>query len=238
MPFPTAASHQWIPSVDGLIRDANHRYRLGDHVFAASVTGVLSPGKGEYARKRIESTRADWEARGNTVHRALELAATCPDWHPDHWPACWPWIEWCWPLLTHAIWEEARLCASEMGLYSLTLDIAGTFDGAFLMPKPGGGWRRILFDLKTQGSSGSSCYDTRPQLGGYLTLAAEHGIHFDGAATLWARPGRTQVKTYDTSQCLAAWDAALQAYRGVQANQARARAAGAHVSGSLDPFAL
>lgn len=235
--LPTHPDH-WIPSLKGLERDHNHRYRLGDHTFAVSVTGVLAAQKSAMAMERIEATRTDWEPRGNTVHRALELAATCTDWHPDHWPACWPFIDWVWPLLTHAIWEEARLCASEMGLYSLSLDIAGTFDGAFLVPKPGGGWRRILFDLKTQGSPGSSCYDTRPQLGGYLTLAAEHGITFDGAATLWARPGRMQVKVHDVPECLDAWAAALKAYREVQGRQDRARAAGIVVSASVDPFAL
>jgi hypothetical protein len=239
MPFPTAASHLWIPSVDGLTRDADHRYRLGSHQFPVSVTGVLQVTKSAYAMARIEETRETWEPRGNACHKALELAATSTDWHPDHWPGCWPWIDWCWPLLTHAIWDEARLCASEMGLYSLTLDIAGTFDGAFLMPRPGGGWRRILFDLKTQGGSGSSCYDTRPQLGGYLTLAAEHGIQFDGAVTLWARPGRCRLsRVFTVDECISEWRGALAAYDKAKANQVRALAAGVAVSGSIDPFAL
>jgi hypothetical protein len=169
---------------------------------------------------------------------ATYLVATVDGWHPDDWPACWPWIDWVWPLLTHTIWQDARLCASEMGLYSLSIDVAGTFDGAFLLPKPGGGWRRILFDLKTQGRADAGAYDTRPQLGGYLTLAAEHGITFDGAATLWARPGRTQVKDYGVEECLEAWDKALRSYRGVQVRQERARAAGVAVCASVDPFAL
>jgi hypothetical protein len=228
----------WLPPLEGITRDENHRYRLGDHSFPVSVTGVLQVTKSAYAMARIEETREQWEPRGNACHKALELAATSTDWHPDHWPGCWPWIDWIWPLLTHAIWDDARLCASEMGLYSLSLDIAGTFDGAFLVPKPGGGWRRILFDLKTQGNATSGAYDTRPQLGGYLTLAAEHGIGFDGAATLWARPGRTQVKVHDVPECLDAWAAALKAYREVQGRQDRARAAGIAVSDSIDPFAL
>ena len=164
--------------------------------------------------ERIEATRHDWEPRGNTTHRALELAATTPDWHPDDWPTCWPFIEWVWPLLTHPLWHGARLIASEMGVYSLELDIAGTFDGAFLLPDGRGGWRRILFDLKTQGRADAGAYDTRPQLGGYLMLCAEHGITFDGAATLWARPGKTVLKTYGINECLDGWTGALAAYRG------------------------
>jgi hypothetical protein len=96
----------------------------------------------------------------------------------------------------------------------------------------------VLFDLKTQGSPSSSCYDTRPQLGGYLSLAAEHGLTFDGAATLWARPGRMQVKTYDVGECLEAWESVLANYRQVQTRQERARAAGVAVCGSVDPFSL
>ncbi len=232
-----SAPHRWLDSVASLERDPQHRYRLGGHVFATSVTGVLSGSKGRYAKQQIEATRGDWERRGVTCHRALELAATEPGWHPDHWPECWRWMDWIWPMLTHPIWEEAILCASEMGLYSLSLDIAGTFDGAFLVPGPNG-WRRILFDLKTQGRPDASCYDTRPQLGGYLTLAAEHGLTFDGAATIWARPGRTKVTTHEVGECLEAWAVAMEAYRGIGAKVERARAAGVVCDSGEDPFAL
>jgi hypothetical protein len=230
--------HRWIDSVQGLTRDADHRYRLGDHVFPASVTAVIGSQKGAFARKRIEGTRSDWEQRGNTCHRALELAATVDGWHPDNWPPCWPWIDWVWPLLTHPLWQTAKLCASEMGLYSLGLNVAGTFDGAYLVPKPGGGWSRVLFDLKTQARPDAGAYCTRAQLGGYLTLAAEHGITFDGAATIWARPGRARVTTYDVCECAETWEAALASYRGVEGRVARARAAGVLCASGVDPFSL
>jgi hypothetical protein len=230
--------HRWLDPIAPLERDPQHRYRLGNHVFQTSVTGVLSSQKGRYARKQIEATRGDWERRGVTVHRALELAATVPGWHPDDWPACWPWIDWIWPMLSHPLWGEAVLCASEMGLYSLDLNIAGTFDGAYLAPRAGGGWHRILFDLKTQGRPDAGCYDTRPQLGGYLTLAREHGITFDGAAAIWARPGRARVTTYGVDECTEAWEAALAAYRGTEAQVERARAAGVLCASGENPFAL
>jgi len=232
-----SAPHRWLDPLDGLTRDPSHRYRLGAHVFPASVTGVLCIQKAPIAMQRIEATRADWEPRGVTVHRALELAATVPGWCPDDWPACWRWSEWIEPLLAHPLWREVWICASEMGLYSLDLNLAGTFDGAFLAPGPGGRWRRILFDLKTQGRHDASAYDTRPQLGGYLTLAAEHGITFDGAATIWSRPGRTQVASHGVDECLTAWNDALAAYRAVERRQERARAAG-FCDFAGDPFAL
>lgn len=230
--------HRWLDPLPGLERDPQHRYRLDDHVFPVSVTGVLASQKSPLAMERIEATRADWEPRGNTVHRALELAATIPGWHPDDWPACWRWIDWIWPLLSHPLWQDVKLCASEMGLYSLELDIAGTFDGAYLVPRAGGGWDRILFDLKTQARGDASAYDTRAQLGGYITLAAEHGIRFDGAATLWARPGRARVAVYEAAECKEAWDAALAAYRATEGRVARARAAGVLCEPGQDPFSL
>ena len=229
-----SAPHRWLEPLKGLERDPSHRYRLGAHVFPVSVTGVLSIQKAPIAMQRIEATRADWEPRGVTVHRALELAATIPGWHPDDWPGLWRWSEWVDPLLTHPFWQEVELIASEMGVFSLTHNVAGTFDGAWRVRGTG---RRILFDLKTQGRHDASAYDTRPQLGGYLTLAAEHCITFDGAATIWSRPGRTQVALHGVDECLEAWQAALAAYRAVERRQERARAAGL-CDFAGDPFAL
>ncbi|MEB3320141.1 MAG: hypothetical protein VKI63_04290 [Cyanobium sp.] len=230
--------HHWIAPLEGLERDHQHRYRLGDHTFRTSITGVLASQKGAYARQRIEDTREQWEDRGNTCHRALELAATCPGWHPDDWPHCWRWIDWIEPLLAHELWSQGALIASEMGVYSLALDLAGTFDGAIAFPSPGGGWRQILFDLKSQGNAKASTYDTRPQLGGYITLAAEHGLHFDGAATIWARPGRCTVKLHERDECLTAWAAAWSSYQQLSAQVARAQAAGVRCDPRFDPFSL
>jgi hypothetical protein len=67
----------------------------------------------------------------------------------------------------------------------------------------------------------------------------EHGTTYDGAITLWARPGCCRVsRVYNVAECLAEWRGALHAYRRVQANQERARAAGVIVSGCVDPFRL
>ena len=206
--------HRWLDPLPELERDERHRYRVGNHVFPISVTGVLAASKSDFAKKRMEETRHLWEARGNNTHKALELASTDPDWHPDDWPTGWPFMDWIWPMLSHPLWNEAYVVASEMGLYSMEQNVVGTFDGAYLIRSPSGQWRRILFDLKTQGKNNASTYDTRPQLGGYLSMALEHGIAFDGAATLWARPGKTVLKTYGINECLDGWTAALAAYRG------------------------
>jgi hypothetical protein len=126
-----------------------------------------------------------------------------------------------------------EVIASEMGLYSMELNVAGTFDGAFRTSDG----RRILFDLKTQANEKAGAYDTKPQLGGYLTLAAEHGLTFDGAATLWARPGRTRVALHGASECVEAWKGALADYRALGARQERARSAGL-CDFAGDPFSL
>jgi hypothetical protein len=199
----------WIHPIPGLRRDANHRYWLRDHLFPISTTGVLAHGKSAYAMERIEATRNDWEARGTLTHRALELHITQPGWRPDHDRETFgPWFEWIAPLLAHPIWSQVTPIASEMQLCSLDLNLAGTFDGAFVTSDG----RRILFDLKTQKRSDAGAYCTRAQLGCYLTMAAEQGLHFDGAATIWARPGRTKLQALSTDECLEAWWLAWGAY--------------------------
>jgi hypothetical protein len=207
----------WIDPIPGIYRDASHSYRLGRHTFPVSVTGVLSVGKADQAVKAIETTRSQWENRGNTVHRALELACTDPTWHPDWWPPCWPFIDWVWPLLTHPLWGEVQLVASEMMLHAKDGSVAGTFDGAFQTTSGA----RILFDLKTQARPDAGAYCTRAQLGGYLTMAAEHGISFDGAATLWARPGKTVVQSFGVDECRDAWRAAWGDFQGLSRNGRR-----------------
>jgi hypothetical protein len=43
---------------------------------------------------------------------------------------------------------------------------------------------------------------------------------------------------YDVEECLAAWNAALTAYRAVEARVARAAAAGVECDPRYDPFSL
>ena len=231
--------HLWLDSLPGLSRDEAHRYHLGAHTFPVSVTGVLATQKSAIAMERIEATRADWAPRGNTCHLALELAATSPGFHPDHWPQGWPYSDWIHPLLHHPIWDSVFLCASEMGLYSTELNLAGTFDGAWLSKSsPALPWRRTLFDLKSQGRADASAYDTRPQLGGYLTMARKHGIDFDDAATIWCRPGRTKIAPYGLSECLEGWQEAWEVYQAQSAFKARLEAAGVLIPAGADPFGL
>lgn len=221
MPPRPADPSRWLQPPQGIERDDEHRYWLGDFAFPISVTGILASAKTPIALDRIEATRCQWEPRGTIVHLALELAVTVPGWSIDLYPPCWDYLDWVEPLLNHAIWRDVQVIASEFPLYALDhhggLSIAGTFDLAWEVPGTTsplhGGPCRTLVDLKTQANAKAGAYDTRPQLGGYLTLAAHHGLIFDSAATLWARPGRCKLATHSVGECLDAWNQAVAHYR-------------------------
>ena len=210
----------WLPAPPGLERDEAHVYWLGDFAFPVSVTGVLQAGKSPLALDAIASTRPQWESRGTTVHLALQLAASNPDWDVNDNPSCWPFLAWIEPLLGHSIWRSVEVIASELPLHQIDhhggLSVAGTCDLAWQIPGTTsdlhGGPRRSLVELKTQAQADSTPYDTRPQLGGYLALAAHHGLVFDSAVTIWARPGHTRLITHDVPDCLAAWQLALDRF--------------------------
>jgi hypothetical protein len=193
--------------------DATHTYLDAQgRPVPISVTGVLAASDSPHKRRILEETRPQWEARGNACHRALELWITSGrTWLPS--PGCptfSPFIPWILPLTTWAGWNGLTFTASELLLHHPELGIAGQFDGA---------WRttsghRVLFDLKSRGHRDAGTYSTAAQLGGYIVLAARWGIHFDHAATVWARPNRyPTLSTYTIGQCLAAWARAWAFYR-------------------------
>lgn len=223
MPPKPAPPERWLPAPPGLERDEQHVYWLGDFPFPVSVTGVVRASKSPMALETIANTRHQWEERGTAVHLALQLAASDPAWDVNAQPRCWPYLEWIEPLLNHTIWGEVEVIASELPLHKVDhhggLSVAGTCDLAWDIPGTRSdlhdGLRRVLVELKTQARLDSASYDTRPQLGGYLTLAAHHGLVFDSAVTLWARPGRTRLITHDVADCLAAWQQAVDRYRAV-----------------------
>jgi hypothetical protein len=145
--------------------------------FPVSVTGVLSVLKSDYAMDRIEATRATWEPRGNSCHRALELMLQlpCRDIYDGMTVAAdqsvlielagllqGDYDAWIQPLITHDRWSQVHVIASERPTCCLTRRIAGTFDVAFLDPalppsplRPEWvtGPARVLADLKSLGAA-------------------------------------------------------------------------------------
>ena len=159
--MPTHPLITWLPPIPGLHRrDPEHRYWLGEVEFPVSVTGVLSVLKSDYAMERIEATRATWEPRGNSCHRALELFLQLPSrdiddgmtvaadrsvlmelaglLQGDH-------ADWIQPLITHDRWSAVDVIASERPTCCLRRRVAGTFDLAYIDEQG----RRILADLKS-----------------------------------------------------------------------------------------
>jgi hypothetical protein len=231
----TTTSATWLQPIPGLHRrDPEHRYFLGEVDFPVSVTGVLSILKSDYAMDRIEATRATWEPRGNSCHRALELMMGTTNGSP--WPieqrrhaiaelgalAMGPYADWISPLLSHDRWDQIEVIASERPTCCVRRRVAGTFDCAYLDPalpippgRPPGvtGPARVLADLKSLGENGST-YSTAAQLGGYMALEASHGLWYDYGQTIWARPGQTAFSgLYSRSECLLAWAAAWATWR-------------------------
>jgi len=220
MPTP----HPWLQPIPGLHRrDPEHRYWLGDVSFPISVTGVIGCLKSDYAMDRIEATRATWERRGNSCHRALELFLQMPDPGPQDLTMAMDrgalqeladllqgdYDAWIQPLITHDRWHDLRIIASERPTCCLRRKVAGTFDVAYI-DEDG---RRILADLKSLGENGST-YSTAAQLGGYMALEASWGNHYDAGQTIWCRPGQTTFSPlYSLQECRTAWAGAWATFK-------------------------
>jgi hypothetical protein len=220
MPTPTT----WLPPIPGLHRREGHRYWLGDVEFPISVTGVLGCLKSDYAMDRIEATRATWEPRGNSCHRALELflqlthAAGDDDLTGRVDPAPLAelgelirgdYTDWIQPLIKHERWGQLQVIASERPTCCLARKVAGTFDVAYI-DEDG---RRILADLKSLGENGST-YSTAAQLGGYMALEATWGNLYDAGQTIWCRPGQTTFSPlYSVAECRMAWAGAWATWK-------------------------
>jgi hypothetical protein len=220
MPTPTT----WLPPIPGLHRrDPEHRYWLGEVSFPISVTGVIGCLKSDYAMDRIEATRATWEPRGNSVHRALELMMLTTKGAPRTIEqvrhdiaelgalAIGDYSDWIQPLITHERWHQLQIIASEMAVACTQRRVAGCFDLAFI-DEAG---RTILADLKSLGSAESSTYCTRGQLGGYAALLkASHGVVVDACQTIWCRPGSTTFSPlYSLQECRTAWAGAWATFK-------------------------
>ena len=179
--------------------------------------------------ERIQATTHIWAPRGNSTHRALEIATRVrfdPLLQSDRLHRAdvatlvselddlrqGDYKDWIEPLVTHPIWDSVRVIASERPTCCLKRRVAGTFDLAYASPAHG----VVLADLKTLGPNGST-YSTAAQLGAYMALEATWGNHYDVGQTIWAAPGKTTFsRFYSRRDCLLAWTAAWTRYRATQ----------------------
>ena len=167
--------------------DDAHKYiwePSGD-VMAYSVTRVCSWDMSDDKRANIEATKDVWEPRGKTVHHCLEQfltgeAAADPGDYSD-------WVE---PLLAHPFWRDFKVLAVEYRMCDLKRSIGGSLDALGIFKG-----KTMLVDLKTQKSADARPYSTDRQMGGYVSMLADHhpNIWIDECRTVWARPGKTTV---------------------------------------------
>ena len=119
--------------------------------FPISITGVIARVcKNQQALAWIEAWRDVWEPRGNTCHAALQhfalhtwraprqlwpqgLDASRP---VDPWgPSYGAYGAWIAPLLSEPLWAHIEVVASELMLYDLERNVAGTLDLTAALPR-------------------------------------------------------------------------------------------------------
>ncbi len=208
----------WLGQNPNLRRDENHRYWVGDEVIAVSTTGVCGHDMTDFRRQQIEVTRHEWEPRGVNTHLALQLELEAR-FHPSYGArqkaaeqrienaeAFAQFREHIAPLVTHPLWSEVEVIATEYMVASRELNLAGTFDGAFREEDKNSsdGYSYTIFDLKTQ-KKGGRPYSVKAQLGCYISLCSESGVRFDNAMVIWSRPNETRLQSLTADECLTAW---------------------------------
>ncbi len=226
MASPAPPRTAWLQPLPIERDDASWTYRLSDgsHWFPISITGVIARVcKNQEALGWIEAWREVWEPRGNTCHAALQHFAL-HNWQAPHqlWPPGLdasrpvdPWGPsygaygaWIAPLLAEPLWGHIDVVASELMLYDLERNVAGTLDLLLRFPDGSHG----IADLKSLSAAGRK-YDTRAQLGAGMVMAEQHyGLSFSRALTIWASPGRCQVQTHTAAECRQRWDRLFSDY--------------------------
>ena len=115
--------------------------------------------------------------------------------------------EWCQPLLEHPLWSRYEALASEYRLVDKKARFAGSLDFLLKGKDPKGNDRILLGDLKTKSASGK-CGDHKAQLGAYSSMLAQWHptLWIDNCIVVNSFPGRVEITTYETQDCLDAWD--------------------------------
>jgi hypothetical protein len=198
-----------LPPIEGLEFDeAAHRYKYKGRWLSNSPTGVLSIGMDEYAKRRIEETRHEWEPRGNKCHQWLEHHLTgAAELDVGEYG------EWISPLKGCWLWEDCEVLASELRLVDPKRNMGGSVD--FIIKTAKG--TIAIGDLKTVKSKEAA--DKRKpaeaQLGSYIRMVNLNypDISIEKAVTVVAAPGYCKVITSEVQACDMAWDDAWQRYK-------------------------
>jgi hypothetical protein len=155
------------------------------------------------ARERIEATRGDWEPRGNHLHQMCEQW-----WLGEAQLEPGPYAEWSDALFSHPLFTRYKAIGVELRLVDKRARYAGSCD--FILEGSGsdGKTRRLLCDLKTKRSASSAIGDHKKQLGAYVKMASDFypTLWIDKCLIVNSFPGRVEITTYETQDCLDAWD--------------------------------
>ena len=227
-----AKASSWLEPLPIARDDASWTYwhTQTGHRFPVSITGVIGRvHKSSIALARIEACREVWEPRGNTCHAALQHFAIArwglpaiqassssqhlpwPDWQlpPDpHGPLYGAYGAWIEPLLAEPLWDHVSVIGSELMLFDMQRNVAGTIDLVLRLPDGS----CALADLKTLSAKGSR-YDTRPQLGAGIVMAEQHyGLVFSRGLTIWSKPGQCRIQSHTAQECRRSWTGTFAAY--------------------------
>lgn len=179
------------------------------HLFPVSITqiiGAVTLTPTDLAN--IEAYRHIWEPRGNTGHHCLEswlktgIRPTADD--------VGAYGDWVYPLIDCPIWQHCEVIASELRVYDMRQNWAGTLDVVVRWHKGGHG----VLDLKTKSKLTSSKQDVRPQLGAGTRAVIDHyRLCPERNLVLWSYPGETRPEGLEPQECLDAWDDLFERYK-------------------------
>lgn len=191
------------PIPDLTFLEETHQYRFKGQTIPVSTTSVLSFDMDPSVRERIDATKASWAPRGTHVHNVLEqhLLGAAAMSHGDYG-------EWCEPLLSHPLWDRYKAIATEYRLVDKKMRYAGSLDFLLRGEDRNGKELTLLGDLKTKGNASSKVGDHKAQLGAYLSMLAQwhSDLWVDRCIVVNSFPGRVELTTYETQECLDAWD--------------------------------
>ena len=193
-----------LDPIQGLeFNEEQHVYTFNGKPVPASVTSICSFDMDDRARERIESTRDDWEPRGNHLH------AMCEQW----WLGAaqldpGPYAEWSDALFDHPLFKNYSPLAVEHRFVDKRGRYAGSCDFIIQGPGKDGKDRVLLCDLKTKRSTTSKVGDHRKQLGAYVRMCNQHypTLIIDKCVIVNSFPGRVDLTVHDPDECVAAWD--------------------------------
>ena len=179
-----------------------HSYRWLGKKVPVSVTSVVGFDLPQEVRDRIAATKHVWEPRGNCLHDELESFLRRGAYDTPEGA----YAEWLGPLLDYPLWKRYGAIATEYRLVDKRGRYAGSCDFLLKGTDTKGKEICLLGDLKSKSANGVKG-DHKAQLGAYAAMFAQHhpSLWIDRCIVVNSFPGRVELSTYETQDCLDAW---------------------------------